>query len=140
MLSKRTLLSGMAGLAMAGAAIAQSAAPASAHDWDHHGYYRHGWHHHHDYGGAIGAGILGLAAGAVIGGALTPREVYYDDYYAPPPVYYYRSAPAYAYDPPVVTYRLGYGHVARCEARYRTYDPRTDTFMGYDGRPHYCRL
>lgn len=31
-------------------------------------------------------------------------------------------------------------HVARCEARYRTYDEETDTFIGFDGHMHRCRL
>lgn len=31
-------------------------------------------------------------------------------------------------------------HVARCEARYRSYNPRTDMFLGYDGQYHRCRL
>lgn len=31
-------------------------------------------------------------------------------------------------------------HRARCEARYRSYDWRTNTFLGYDGRRHQCRL
>ena len=31
-------------------------------------------------------------------------------------------------------------HVERCLARYRTYDPRTDTYIGYDGYEHLCRL
>ena len=31
-------------------------------------------------------------------------------------------------------------HVQRCYARYRTYDHRTDTYFGYDGQYHYCRL
>lgn len=31
-------------------------------------------------------------------------------------------------------------HRARCEARYRSYDWRTDTFIGADGRRHRCRL
>lgn len=37
----------------------------------------------------------------------------------------------------------GYGwnaHVARCAARYRSYDPYSDTYLGYDGYRHYCRL
>ena len=33
-----------------------------------------------------------------------------------------------------------YGHVQRCLARYRSYDPATDTYMGYDGKRRYCRL
>jgi hypothetical protein len=31
-------------------------------------------------------------------------------------------------------------HVDRCYARYRTYDHRSDTYIGYDGYPHRCRL
>lgn len=31
-------------------------------------------------------------------------------------------------------------HVARCEARYRSYNPRTDQFLGNDGRYHVCAL
>lgn len=31
-------------------------------------------------------------------------------------------------------------HVDRCEARYRSYDVRTDTFLGYDGVRHRCNL
>lgn len=35
---------------------------------------------------------------------------------------------------------LGRGHVARCEARYRSYDEWSDTFIGNDGRERRCRL
>ena len=31
-------------------------------------------------------------------------------------------------------------HRGRCEARYRSYDWRTDMFRGYDGDWHQCRL
>ena len=31
-------------------------------------------------------------------------------------------------------------HVQRCYARYRSYDHRTDTYVGYDGYEHRCRL
>jgi len=31
-------------------------------------------------------------------------------------------------------------HVARCEARYRTYDRHSDTFIGNDGYEYKCRL
>lgn len=29
-------------------------------------------------------------------------------------------------------------HVERCAARYRSYDPATDTFVGFDGLTHRC--
>jgi BA14K-like protein len=32
----------------------------------------------------------------------------------------------------------GNGHVDYCMRRYRSYDPGTNTFMGYDGRRHEC--
>ena len=31
-------------------------------------------------------------------------------------------------------------HVRRCEQAYRSYRPSTDTYTGYDGRTHLCRL
>ncbi len=31
-------------------------------------------------------------------------------------------------------------HVAACENRYRSYDHRSDTYLGYDGRRHDCML
>lgn len=77
---------------------------------------------------ALGAGLIGLGVGAVIGSALTPREVYV----TPPP------RPAYR--------RAGYRPVAwseewfeYCYARYRSFNPRTGTFIGYDGYERFCR-
>lgn len=34
----------------------------------------------------------------------------------------------------------GSRHVDRCLNRYRSYDPSSDTYLGYDGRRHRCRL
>lgn len=31
-------------------------------------------------------------------------------------------------------------HVSRCLDRYASYDPSSDTFIGYDGYEHRCRL
>ena len=33
----------------------------------------------------------------------------------------------------------GGGHVRWCLNRYRSYDPRSDTYLGYDGHRHFCR-
>ena len=35
---------------------------------------------------------------------------------------------------------VGSGNTAACAARYRSYDARTNTFLGYDGMRHACRL
>ena len=77
----------------------------------------------------IGAGILG---GAIIGGALA-APYYYDRPYAyyPAPRYYAPAPSYYAAPPP--------GDAdAYCFSRFRSYDPRTRTYMGYDGYRHPC--
>jgi hypothetical protein len=64
---------------------------------------------------------------------------HYRPYYRPLYRPYYRSyvRPRVYLD---VDVDRGDDHVARCEARYRSYDPDTDMFLGYDGDYHYCRL
>jgi hypothetical protein len=61
----------------------------------------------------------GAAAGAVIGGAIASQAYRY-----PGPAYYVPG---------------GNDWLAYCSSRYRTFDPRTGTFMGYDGHRHPCR-
>lgn len=93
-----------------------------------HRWYRHGgdWGHRHG-----GSGVyLGLGL-PLFGGY---GDDYYDDYgygygYGPYRGYY---APR-AYVTP-----SGGSHVRWCMSRYRSYDPRSNTFMGYDGDRHQC--
>jgi hypothetical protein len=66
------------------------------------------------------AGIFGLAIGAIIGGAIANSNKN-------------NTRPA-----PVV--QPDRGHVARCYQRYKSYDERTDTFLGFDGLRHACNL
>ena len=89
------------------------------------GGYRHGG------GDALAAGIIGLGVGAIVGSALTPQTVYV----APPPP---PPAPVYApvaYGPPAWTPDW----YTYCYSRYRTFNARTGTFVGYDGYEHFCR-
>ncbi|GGK22880.1 BA14K family protein [Salinarimonas ramus] len=72
----------------------------------------------HDNGAAVAAGIIGLATGAILGQALA----------APPPVV---RAPRVRYDADAIAY---------CARKYRSFDPHSFTFLGYDGRRHYCRI
>jgi hypothetical protein len=113
MLYRKTAIALAAALTLA----ASAASPASARGWHHHG----GW----GWGGAA----AGFATGALIGGALASRP-------------YYGYAPYGYYDEPVVV-DDGYaaapgGSDQYCAQRYRSYDPRTGTFMGYDGVRHPC--
>jgi hypothetical protein len=82
------------------------------------------------YGPWVGAGV-GLATGLAIGSALAgPR------YYGPPVVYY---DDPYIYDAPATVYRRPVGDaVAYCMQRFRSYDPASGTYLGYDGRRHPC--
>ncbi|CAN7340020.1 BA14K family protein [Phyllobacterium sp. LjRoot231] len=126
---------------LAAAAFATAMVPltsASADSWRGDRYYRH---HHNGNGDAWAAGAIGLAAGALLGGALAqPREpdvIYrdYDDGYDQRPVRVYREvAPRYygAAQP------WSPGWYRYCANRYRSFDPETGTFRGYDGREYFC--
>ena len=81
----------------------------------------------------------GFAAG-VIGGAILgsqPWSGYDYGYYGPGPAYSY--APNYP-----APYDSGYGaapdgdSVAYCQQRFRSYNPATGTYLGYDGQTHPC--
>ncbi len=95
--------------AVVGTSLMLAAAPAQAR-----------WHGHHHHGGGWGAGIAGFAAGAILGSALAPRPY---DYYGGP----------YAYEPGPDDSAVAY-----CEQRFRSYDPRSGTYLGYDGYRHPC--
>ncbi|MFN4142765.1 BA14K family protein [Aestuariivirga sp.] len=59
---------------------------------------------------------------------------------------FWYSDPWWRYDYPYYGYYPSYryraydneAHVEWCLNRYRSYNPRTDTFLGYDGRRHRC--
>ncbi|WP_417681331.1 BA14K family protein [Roseibium sp.] len=56
-----------------------------------------------------------------------------------PPRYYDRRYYGPRYAPPPPRYRRSHAHVRWCLNRYRSYNPRTDQYLGYDGYYHYCR-
>jgi hypothetical protein len=101
----------LAALALAGSVILTSGS-ASAQRW--RGHRGPGW----------GAPIAGFAAGAIIGGALASRPYYGG--------YGYYEEPDYAYAP------QNEDAVSYCASRYRSYDPASGTFLGYDGLRHSC--
>ncbi len=74
----------------------------------------------------IALGIVGgLVVGAAIAGAAN-RNRYDDEYYDERPVYQprrnYRSA-----------------HISWCLDRYRSYEPRSNTWISYNGNERICR-
>jgi hypothetical protein len=47
-------------------------------------------------------------------------------------------ADTYYYDAPVVYSGGGGGDAAYCAQRFKSYDPRTGTYVGRDGKRHPC--
>ena len=87
-----------------------------------------GWHGHRGWYGGRGAAIgAGVAAGVLLGAGIAASR----PYYGPGPYY----APGYYYAPPPVAYG---DPVAYCMRRYRSYDPGSGTYLGYDGYRHPC--
>ena len=89
------------------------------------GWRGHGW----------GGPAAGFAAGAILGGAVAASRPWYGYDYDYAPGYY-----GYGYDPGYSNY--GYvapgGDAAYCAQRFRSYDPASGTYLGYDGLRHPC--
>lgn len=129
-------------LSVAAASMLMVALPA-AQARDH-------WHRHHHRGGggdAVAAGVIGLATGAIIGGVIANSGPRYEErrYYDAPPPRYYRPQPVYRPAPQPVyrEYRGSYEPWTRewyryCGDRYRSFNPSTGTFVGYDGVTRFC--
>jgi BA14K-like protein len=91
-----------------------------------------------------GAPAAAFVAGGLIGGALAAPHYYgygpyypgpyYSGAYYPAPYYPgpgpYAAAPAYS--------GAGEGDEGYCAQRFRSYDPSTGTYLGYDGQRHPC--
>ena len=74
-----------------------------------------------DRGGGIAAGIIG---GMILGGIIASQRPYYYDR----PYYYGGYRPYPAGDPAI----------AYCMRRYKSYDPYSMTYLGYDGLRRPC--
>ena len=119
---------------------------AQADRWRGYGYYNHGYHanyrgyHYRPYyrgryydrdyyngGAAVAAGVLGFATGAIVGSAATaPR--YAPGYYGGSARYYGGQSSGSA------------DWIAACQAKYRSFNPSTGMYLGYDGDYHRCQL
>ena len=73
-------------------------------------------HHKHHHNKHLGIGIAAGVGGFLLGTALAqPRTVYIQEH-------------------------GGSWHLRRCLNHYQSYDPYSDTYVGYDGYRHRCRL
>jgi hypothetical protein len=99
--------------------------------------YQHLGYAHGQAGGyGVGAGVAAVAAGALVGGAIASSQN--QGYYYPAATYPVNSDPGYGYSEAApVVYNNG-DSVAYCEQTYRSYDPGSGTYLGYDGFRHTC--
>lgn len=108
--------------------------------WREHRPHHPGIHHRQDQrGDLLAAGILGLAVGAIAAGALSRQGNAYaghagTDYFPPAPRHY--REPRYTYSADLEPWSQEWYRY--CSMRYRSFDARTGTFRGYDGRDHFC--
>jgi hypothetical protein len=115
----RKMIIAVAAIIALGAAAIPTDASAYWRGGGWHGGYG-GWH-----SGGWGYYGGGFAAGAILGGLLAAPY-----YYGGGP--YYGPGPGYAYGP-----SRG-DAVAYCMQRFRSYDPRSGTYLGNDGYRHPC--
>ena len=110
------------------------------------------WRHRYDNSDEVlAAGVLGLAVGAIAGSALADNPPYrpvYDEPIYEEPIYE-RPRPVVVRPRPVRPYYTEYRDVGGlepwspewfrwCGDTYRSFDPDTGTFTGYDGEAHFC--
>jgi hypothetical protein len=81
-------------------------------------YYRDRYYYRRDNGAAVAAGVAGLAAGALIAGAIANQS----------------QAAAAPQPPGVVDPQVA----AYCARKYRSYDPGTGTFLASNGMRYVC--
>jgi hypothetical protein len=82
-------------------------------------YYRERYYYRRDNGAAVAAGVAGLAAGALIAGAIANQA---------------QAQPAAPQAPGVVDPQVA----AYCARKYRSYDPGTGTFLASNGMRYVC--
>ncbi len=101
-------------------------------------------------GAAVAAGVLGIIAGGIIASQSRPNTIGPRTYYEPgyDPRYDPRYDPNYyppqaypAYEAPV-TYspqQRSQAWYDYCSRKYRSFDPRSGTFLGRDGVRYFCQ-
>jgi hypothetical protein len=123
-------------LSVAVAATTLATLPA-ANAGDRHWRHRHYHSYHSDGNDLAVAGILGLAAGALAVGLTSQPEPVYANPYRQPRPRPIREYPETVYlDGALEPWSADWYNY--CSDRYRSFDPQSGTFMGYDGQEHFC--
>ncbi len=122
---------------VATATVLPTLSVAHAEDWRRH--------RRHNSGDDLAIGALGLATGVIIGGAIANSQPRYRErVYIDPEPEYYEPRPVYRRQRPVVHQTYGSlepwspAWYRYCSRRYRSFNPDSGTFRGYDGRDYFC--
>lgn len=121
-----------------------TAEAGSRYGWRDNHYYDHGSHRKHrrhknndNLGAAVAAGVIGLAAGAILLGATNqPR------YAGPPPTHYNPPAPypgRVRYNDSISYQPWSPAWYQYCSAKYRSFNPSTGTYTTYRGEQRFCQ-
>lgn len=131
-MTKKIIATALTGAFLLPAVSAAQAGPR--YDWDNHHkrppYHDNGRHYHKKKGGfdagtAAAAGIIGLAAGAIIAGAANQNS-----YSAPVPAPGTVSPGYQPWSPAWYQY---------CSSKYRSFNPNTGTYTTYSGVQKFCQ-
>jgi hypothetical protein len=117
-------------LGLATAVTTVSTASAGPRHHRHHGHYNNVY----SYGVPAPADRRPLFAASVSVLGFTFGRWVQGPYWAPAPYGYASPVFPRAYARSVAWDQ----HVSWCANRYRSYDPASDTYLGYDGARHYC--
>lgn len=150
--SKRIIAAALSGALLLPAVTTAEAAPRNGWQDNRGGHYKHPGSHRKDHrhkpqrnhgnkkdngnlGAAVAAGVIGLAAGAILLGA-TSRP----SHAAPPPANYYPPAPY----PGRVNGSVGYqpwspAWYHYCSSKFRSFNPSTGTYTTYRGEQRFCQ-
>ncbi len=106
------------------------------HHYHHRKHNRHGHHKNNgNLGAAVAAGVIGLAAGAILLGATSQPS-----YAGPPPANYYPRAPYPGRVSPAAGYQPWSPAWYRyCSSKYRSFDPSSGTYITYRGEQRFCQ-
>jgi hypothetical protein len=114
---------------------AAGAGPGQFHNQQHG--YAHGYGRGHGDGIGLGVGAA-LVTGAIIGGAMEQNQDYYPVESYPADSYPVYSDQGPLYDAGGALVANDGNSVAYCQQTYRSYDPASGTYLGYDGMRHAC--
>jgi hypothetical protein len=119
LINRNRTIGAIVGVAALAASSLAAVSPAAA------GWHGHGW----------GGPAIGFGAGVAVGPAFGAPYYGYEPYYGYQPDYAYEP---YAYEPHAYAPPRYADADAYCASRFRSYDPYSHTYLGYDGFRHHC--